>query len=89
MTDRVSPAASAAQHRARRRARVADAARLLPLLGVVLFLMPDLILSGADAGEGATAPWLVYLFSAWLLLLVLSFLIGHFYRRDVAPEDGR
>lgn len=59
-----------------RRNRIADAARLLPLLGAVLLLVPDLILSDQGAAEGATAPWLVYLFAAWLFLIGLAFLLS-------------
>ena len=49
-------------HRSRRRM---DALRLLPVLAAALFLAPDLILGGDEAGEGATAPWGVYLFAVW------------------------
>lgn len=59
-----------------RRNRIADAARLLPVLGAVLLLFPDLILSDQAAAVGATAPWLVYFFSAWLFLIGLAFLLS-------------
>lgn len=59
-----------------RRNRIADAARLLPLLGAVLLLFPDLILSDQAAAEGATAPWLVYFFAAWLFLIGLAFILS-------------
>ncbi|CUH37267.1 hypothetical protein JSE7799_01274 [Jannaschia seosinensis] len=71
MSDLSSPAANAAQRRARARARLADAARLLPFLGAAAFLLPDLVLSGG-AGAGATLPWLVYLFAVWAVLIGLA-----------------
>ncbi|MDB2407334.1 hypothetical protein N9W17_02225 [Jannaschia sp.] len=67
-----SRAASDAQRRAWRRDRVRDAARLLPVLGLGLMLLPDLILSGSEAGQGATRSWGIYLFIAWGVLIVLA-----------------
>ena len=77
MTD--TPAAP----RARRRERLRDAIRMLPLLGVALLLLPDLALSGGPAGEGATAGWWLYLFAAWALLIGLCWLTS---RRLAAAE---
>ena len=88
MTDLPSPEATEAQRRARDRARLADAARLLPFLGAVLFLVPDLVLSGGDAGLGATAPWLRYLFAAWLLLIGLAFWLARLHRRGMPDGQG-
>ncbi|WP_245191012.1 hypothetical protein [Jannaschia formosa] len=69
---RPSRAASAAQRRAWRRERLRDAARLLPVLGLGLMLLPDLVLSGSDAARGATRPWGLYLFAAWGGLILLA-----------------
>lgn len=84
---RPTPAASEAQRRAWARDRVEDAACLLPVLGFALFLLPDLVLSGADAAEGATRPWLVYLFAAWAVLVALAFWIVRLHRRHHAVTD--
>ena len=92
MTDRdpfagMAPQASAAQRRAHRRARLIDAARLLPALGVALFLAPDLLLSGGDGTGSATAPWLIYLFIVWALLIGLSgFLARRISQTDPRPD---
>ncbi len=89
MVKLTSPAATEAQRRARRRERLADAARLLPALGLILFLLPDLILSGGPQGQGATAPWLNYLFAAWILLIVLALWIARRHARVLdEAEDG-
>lgn len=77
----LAPAASAAQRRAQARGRVRDALRLLPFLGLVLFIAPDLVLSGGPAAEGATAPWLLYLFAAWIVLVALTVWLGRVLRR--------
>ncbi|SFI58577.1 hypothetical protein [Jannaschia pohangensis] len=86
MSDLLDPAANAAQRRARMRSRIADAARLLPFLGGVLFLVPDLVLSGS-ATEGATAPWLAYLFVAWAALIGCAFWIARLHAR-ARDDDG-
>ncbi|MFO6464011.1 hypothetical protein ACK8OR_06440 [Jannaschia sp. KMU-145] len=86
--DGMTPAASAAQRRARRRARTADAARLLPFLGIVLFFAPDLVLSGRVAADGASAGWLGYLFAAWLLLIGLGVWIGRRHVADGADTEA-
>ncbi|GIT90729.1 hypothetical protein JANAI62_11840 [Jannaschia pagri] len=72
MDTRPTLAASAAQRRAWRRSRLRDAALLLPVFGAALLILPDLVLSGSDAAEGASWSWLVYLFAAWAGLVVLS-----------------
>ncbi|CTQ48750.1 hypothetical protein [Jannaschia donghaensis] len=88
----IGTAAGAAQRRALRRARIADALRLLPFLGLLLFVLPDLVLSGGPATTGATAPWLIYLFAAWILLVLLSAWLGHLHaraERDAVDPQGR
>ncbi|KIT14430.1 hypothetical protein [Jannaschia aquimarina] len=66
--------------------RVADAARLLPVLGLALLIAPDLLLSGA-AGKGATAPWLLYLFGALFILVVLAFLVARSFLRTPPGDE--
>jgi hypothetical protein len=87
--DRPSPAASAAQRRAWARERTRDAARLLPVLGLAMFLLPDLVLSGASAAEGATLPWGVALLTVWVLLIVLAYLIARTRRAQDAERGIR
>lgn len=53
-----------------RRRRLGDAARLLPIVGAVLFMLPILW-----AGTGATARGVIYLFVVWaILILVMAIL---------------
>lgn len=53
-----------------RRRRLMDAARLLPLLGLLLFVLP-LIWNAPYTASG----WL-YLFVCWVLLIVVAFLLS-------------
>lgn len=72
-----------------RRRRLGDAARLVPILGLILFLLPIL---WADSAR--TAGGMLYLFSAWVLLIVLIGVLSARLTRPVAdtttgaPEDG-
>ncbi|UWQ19215.1 hypothetical protein [Jannaschia sp. M317] len=82
-----TPAASEAQRRAWRRDRRRDAARLLPFFGIALLLLPDLVLSGSDAAGGATRPWLVYLFAAWILLIALAAWIARLHHGEATAAS--
>ena len=68
------------ERRSYRRRRLADAARLLPVLGAVLFMIPLLWpdgQAGADAGTSMrTSQAIVYIFGIWAALIVISGLVG-------------
>lgn len=56
-----------------RRRRLGDAAKLLPFLGLVMFLLPVLWSSGARTAGG-----IVYLFTVWAMLIgIVGFLSVH------------
>ena len=62
------------ERRSYRRRRLLDALRLLPVLGVVLWMLPVLWPTGLDE---TTAPVsmsmaMLYVFSVWLVLILLS-----------------
>lgn len=73
------------------RARLADAARLLPVAGTAAILLPDVILSDPVAAEGATVPWLAYLFAAWVALIGLTAWLARAHARAESggPKGGR
>jgi hypothetical protein len=52
-----------------RRRRLRDAARLLPLLGLFLLLLP--LMWGEPSGKGA-GQTVVYVFAAWAVLIALA-----------------
>lgn len=88
-----APAATLVQRRVQGRARLRDALRLLPFLGLAVFILPDLVLSGGPASEGATGPWLTYLLVAWGLLIAIAFVLARAHGRSDpadpadAPDD--
>ncbi|MGR3312177.1 MAG: hypothetical protein ACU0D2_02360 [Roseovarius indicus] len=81
------------QRRTYRRRRVADGARLLPVFGGILFLVPLLWHGGdtravglAAAPDGSRTAWVMtYLFVVWFGLAVLSGVLARFL---VADDDG-
>ena len=65
-----------------RRRRVTDAAKLLPLVGVILWLFPVLWSSDARTGSG-----LIYLFAVWAALIIaMAILAGRLSRS--APDTS-
>lgn len=78
-----------------RRRRLIDAARLLPILGGVLFAIPLLWPRGQGGGADPvpTSSASLYIFAVWAGLIVLSGLFGYLVRgqerSDVASGDER
>jgi len=58
------------QRKAYRLRRVADAARLLPILGTLLMIMP--LLWGNKNGGVLTSQAIFYLFGIWIFFVVLA-----------------
>ena len=69
------PAPPFLARRAYRLRRLTDAARFLPALGLVLFLLP-LLWPDATTGRAGTAPGAAYLFLAWGGLILLTGLVA-------------
>jgi hypothetical protein len=67
-----------------RRRRLTDAARLLPVLGILLIGLPVLWDPGASDAQ-VTAWAKLYLFSGWLVLIVAAFLLSRALSR---PPDA-
>ena len=75
------------ERQAYRRRRMADAVRLLPILGWFLICLPLLWRKG-DAGLSTTFV-MFYLFAVWVLMAVLSAVISRFLRSgDHEPQRG-
>lgn len=76
------------ERRTYRRRRLADAARLMPVFGAVLFLVPMLWKGSPDEGGGASTAFVMfYLFLVWLALAAISGLLSH-YLTDDTEEHG-
>lgn len=63
------------ERRTYRQHRLQDAARLLPILGLILIFGP-IFIRDDDAGAPTLAGGLVYYLSIWLGLVVLTALVG-------------
>lgn len=70
-----------------RRRRVRDMARLLPVVGVFLFMLP--LFNGPD-GEIRTAVHWVYLFVCWFGLIACAAILARALRKPIEdmPDDG-
>ena len=79
------------QRRTYRRRRIADAARLLPLLGAILFIVP-LLWNGGAGDTARTAHVLLYLFVVWVVLVGLAAILSRHLEpdkdQDTTPEDS-
>ncbi|MEC7256258.1 MAG: hypothetical protein VXW58_00430 [Pseudomonadota bacterium] len=61
-----------------RRRRLMDAARVLPVLGAALFLLP-VLWPDADTASAApvrTSNAVIFIFGTWLVLIALAFCLG-------------
>lgn len=76
-----------------RRRRLHDAARLLPVFGLVLVMVP-LLWTPAAGAVRPTAPDAIYLFAVWAGLIAVAGLLSRGLRKpeppaeDAAPDDG-
>ncbi|EAR50211.1 hypothetical protein OG2516_05023 [Oceanicola granulosus HTCC2516] len=67
------------------RRRLRDLARMLPLFGAVLILLP--LLRGADPAA-RTGGVLIYLFVLWALLVAVAALLSRRLADESPPRDG-
>lgn len=68
-----------------RRRRLVDAARALPVLGVLLWLLPLLWAVPSEPTSASTG--LIYVFSVWLgLPVIVGVLIRAMHRRSDSPD---
>lgn len=68
-----------------RQRRLADAARLLPVFGAVLMVLPLLWPQGEAEGAPTTATAMIYIFGCWAGLTAIAAVLAA--RLD--PEEGR
>jgi len=74
-----------------RQRRLHDAARLLPFLGAVLWIMIPLLWPRGLSDRISNADALIYMFAVWVVLIVLAQAISRRLVRDedlVAGEDA-
>ncbi|ASM71798.1 MULTISPECIES: hypothetical protein [Roseobacteraceae] len=63
------------ERRSYRRRRMQDAQRLLPVLGMVLWMVPVLWPSGDETGHVSMSAAICYVFGVWCVLIGLSFVL--------------
>lgn len=69
-----------------RQRRLRDAARLLPILGAVLWTIP--LLWGGQGDDSPRANTVIYIFVVWVLLIVLAAVISMRLQPDAPAADG-
>ncbi len=74
------------EHRSYRHRRTIDAARLLPLIGLFLFVIPVLAAGGRDTVS--TVGGVVYVFFIWGILIVVSAFLALRLGNDNAGDEG-
>lgn len=67
--------------------RLMDAARVLPVFGLILLLLP-LMRDQSATGEGSVATEAVYLFGVWLGLVLIAFGMSLGLRRTLPPQPA-
>ena len=82
MTERRTPPVFL-ERRSYRQRRVRDMARILPVLGLILWLIPLMWQEGSDDAVG-NASAMQYIFGVWVLLILLAFVIS----RRIRSEPG-
>lgn len=70
-----------------RRNRLRDGARLLPVLGALLFFAPVFALTPTGLVAGGMAGWILYFFGVWLFVIALTFLLSRALAR--LDDDDR
>lgn len=78
------------ERRSYRQRRMMDALRLLPVLGVMLWLFPLFWPSGPTQTETtepiAMSGAVIYVFTVWIALIGTAFLLGRFLRRTLEQQ---
>lgn len=72
------------EREAYQRRRMADAARLLPMIGALLWLLP-LLWWGSSSSAPSLSSVMVYVFSVWIGLILLAMVISPRLRVSSAP----
>ncbi|WP_171121941.1 MULTISPECIES: hypothetical protein [unclassified Ruegeria] len=70
-----------------RRRRLTDAARLLPILGAALIAIPLLWPEPGETGAVTLSSAILYIFTCWGLLILISLIFGFAARRTAARDD--
>jgi hypothetical protein len=72
-----------------RRRRLADAARLLPIVGTVLICIPLLWQGEGASGTTRTTTAMFYIFGLWVLLALIAGIISRYLHAAETQEPPR
>lgn len=67
-----------------RQRRYRDGARVIPLFGAVLMMLPLMW----PRGESLTSSGMIYLFGLWFVLVILAFVLSRVLRFETAEDAG-
>lgn len=73
------------ERRSYRQRRLRDAARLLPVLGLGLWLLP--LLFAADGEPATTSQALIYIFTVWVVLAGIAAWLSQRMDMDPGPDE--
>ncbi|PWK62051.1 hypothetical protein [Roseicyclus mahoneyensis] len=76
------------ERRTYRQARLQDAARLLPVLGLVLVFAPIFIRGDTQEAGVQISGWLIYYFTVWVGLIVLTGFVSRALMQSDRPEGA-
>lgn len=71
-----------------RQRRMRDAARMLPIFGAVLMLLPLMWPRETDE-QSLTSSGIYYLFGLWIALVVISFILSRMLRFEAAGSTDK
>ena len=71
-----------------RRRRLIEIIRLVPFLGLLMFLFPVLWAGQGDGEPALTSNGWLYLFSIWFLLIALAFVLARRHDHSWNDEDS-
>jgi len=69
-----------------RQRRMRDAARMLPILAIILMLLP-LMWPREAAEQNLTSSGIIYLFGLWIVLIFLAFVLSRVLRLSDGAAD--
>ncbi|GGE20416.1 hypothetical protein GCM10011360_06380 [Primorskyibacter flagellatus] len=71
-----------------RQRRLGDAARMLPVFGGVLMMLPAIWQRGEAEGAPATSSAMIYVFGGWVALSVAAFVLARWLDPSVTEPSG-
>lgn len=68
-----------------RQRRIRDAAKLLPVVGAILWMLP-LGWGGGDASDPVSSAGVIYIFAVWVALIIMAAVLSNLIRAETASK---